>query len=329
MKDVPFNQKLSTGIGTRVPPLQIDRRDVWRGGLPIVSLAGILIWTVILQPNALSYAGLNLLLSSTVPLIFATIAQMFVIAVGDIDLGIGAFVGLVNVVGATYLHDRPALGVGLYILFVLLYMAMGALVHLRRLPSIIVTLGASFVWLGAALLILPTPGGQAPEWLQSVFNYNPPLVPLPILIAVVVATVCYVVVMRTGYGVVLRGIGGNPEAVSRAGWSLLRFRITLYGLAGLFGVLGGLAVTASTTSGDANASASYTLLTIAAVILGGGEFSGGVVAPVGAVIGTITIALVGSLLAFLNVSPEYQSGVQGAILIVVLAGRALARRDKQ
>jgi hypothetical protein len=43
----------------------------------------------------------------------------------------------------------------------------------------------------------------------------------------------------------------------------------------------------------------------------------------------ITIALVGSLLAFLNVSPEYQSGVQGAILIVVLAGRALARRDKQ
>jgi ribose transport system permease protein len=54
-----------------------------------------------------------------------------------------------------------------------------------------------------------------------------------------------------------------------------------------------------------------------------------VVAPVGAVIGAMTIALVGSLLAFLNVSPEYQSGVQGAILIGVLAGRALARRDKQ
>ena len=321
--------KLVTESSARVGHIQPDWRELWRAGLPIFALAVILSWTMILQPDAFSYSGLNLLLSSTVPLIFAAVAQMFVIVVGDIDLGIGAFMGLVNAVSATYLSDRPLLGIGFCVVLVALYMIMGAVIYLRQLPSIIVTLGASFVWLGIALLVLPTPGGQAPDWLKSLFNYNPPFVPFPIVLAILVSLVGHFVVMRTGFGILLRGIGGNADAVSRAGWSILRFRVLLYGLAGLFGVFAGLAVTASTTSGDANASASYTLLTVAAVILGGSEFSGGVVAPIGAVIGAITVGLVGSLLAFLNVSPEYQSGVQGAILIIVLAGRVLGRRSRQ
>jgi ribose transport system permease protein len=106
-------------------------------------------------------------------------------------------------------------------------------------------------------------------------------------------------------------------------------RLILFGLAGIFVLLAGLAVTANTTSGDANASQGYTLLSIAAVILGGGQFTGGIIAPVGTVAGAITISLVGSLLAFLNVSSDYQIGVQGAILIAVLAGRALTRRGLQ
>jgi ribose transport system permease protein len=183
------------------------------------------------------------------------------------------------------------------------------------------------VWLGLALLVLPSPGGTVPQWLASLWAATPPLIPPPLLIAVVVAVAGWLLVRRLPYGVVLRGAGANREAVQRAGWSMLRIRVTTYALAGCFGVLAGLATTAVTASGDANASSGLTLLTVAAVILGGGEFSGGIANAFGAVVGAVAIALVGSLLSLLDVSSDYQTGVQGAILLAVLAGRAVARRD--
>ncbi|TIQ56930.1 MAG: ABC transporter permease, partial [Mesorhizobium sp.] len=81
--------------------------------------------------------------------------------------------------------------------------------------------------------------------------------------------------MRTSYGVILRGSGGNAAALSRAGWSLLKTKIVLFALTGLFGVLSGMALIGITTSADANIGNGYTLLAIAGVILGGGEFVGG------------------------------------------------------
>ena len=108
--------------------------------------------------------------------------------------------------------------------------------------------------------------------------------------------------MRTSYGAILRGAGGNPRAVERAGWSLLRVKVTMFALAGFFGVLAGLALVGLTTSADANIALRYTLLSIAGVILGGGEFVGGRVSPVGAVIGAMTLTLAGSFLSFLRIT---------------------------
>jgi len=81
-----------------------------------------------------------------------------------------------------------------------------------------------------------------------------------------------------------------------------------------------------TTSADANLANGYTLLSIAGVILGGGEFVGGRVSPIGAVIGALTLTLAGSLLNFMHISPDWQVAGQGAILIVVLAARTLINR---
>ena len=87
------------------------------------------------------------------------------------------------------------------------------------------------------------------------------------------------------------GSGGNAVAIRRAGWSLLKAKTTLFALAGLFGVLAGVALIGMTTSADANVGNGYTLLSIAGVILGGGEFVGGRVSPAGAVMGALTLAL--------------------------------------
>jgi ribose transport system permease protein len=298
-----------------------------RALLPALSLALVLFAIAWLNPRAISYFGFTLMLNLAIPIALATIAQMFVIAGNDLDLSIGAFVGFVGCVTATWLRDAPLLGILMLIGCIGVYAALGALIHLRRLPSIVVTLGMSFVWQGLAILLLPKPGGRAPDWLLKTMSVKPPWVPFPILAALIIAVVAYVGLMRTSYGAILRGSGGNPVAIGRAGWSLLKARMALFALAGLFGVLSGLALIGITTSADANIGNGYTLLSIAGVILGGGEFVGGRVSPLGAVIGALTLALAASpLLTFMHIPPDWQVAANGIILIVVLAARVLISR---
>jgi len=302
----------------RLPPAR-TLRDL----LPALSLALVLAAIAWLNPRAISYLGFTLMLNLAVPIALATVAQMFVIAGNDLDLSIGPFVSLVACVGATWLVDSPAEGVLLLVASVGVYAALGAIIQWRKLPSIVVTLGMSFVWQGLAILVLPKPGGSAPAWLQTLMNIQPPFLPFPIVAGLVIAAAAWFGLMRTSYGAILRGSGGNAAAIGRAGWSLLKIKAVLFALAGLFGVLSGLALLGVTTSADANIGSGYTLLSIAGVILGGGEFVGGIVSPVGAVIGALTLALAASpLLTFLDIPPDWQVGANGVILIVVLAARA-------
>jgi len=297
-----------------------------RAALPAMSLLLLLLAIYALNPRAISPLGFNLMFNLAVPIALATIAQLCVITVNDLDLSIGAYVGFVVCVAATWLNEQPLLGVAALAGGILLYMALGALIHLRNLPSIVVTLGMSFVWLGLAILVLPTPGGKSPEWLSALMKLKTPVIPFPIIAAVVIAVVAHVALMQTSYGSILRGSGGNPKAIERAGWSLLKTKVTMFGLAGFFGMLAGLALIGLTTSAQANVAERYTLLSIAGVILGGGYFVGGRVSPVGAVIGAMTLTVSAPFLTFMKIPPDWQIGAQGGILIVVLALRAVIDR---
>lgn len=294
--------------------------------LPILSLAVLLGAVFYLQPRAMSYFGLNLLFNLAVPIALATIAQMMIMMVNDIDLSIGTFVSFVACVTATYLNDTPLLGAAILAAAILAYAGIGALIHLRQLPAIVVTLGMSFVWGGLAVLLLPSPGGAAPGWIRTLMTVKPPFVPMAVVACVIIAGATHLLIMRSATGTLLRAVGGNMQAVARSGWSVTRLKAGAYGLAGLFGVLSGMCLVGLTTSADANIALRYTLLSIAGVILGGGEFVGGRVSPVGAVIGALTLALAGSFLSFMRLSPDWQIGAQGAILILVLAVRLVFSR---
>jgi ribose transport system permease protein len=318
---------LPAGAARRSGRETARRTRLLRALLPALSLAIVLGAIAWLNPRAISYFGFSLMLNLAIPIALATISQMFVIAGNELDLSIGTFVGFVGCVTATWLRDAPLLGAAVLLGSIVVYALLGALIHLRNLPSIVVTLGMSFVWQGLAILILPKPGGKAPDWLLAVTGFKPPFVPFPIVAALVIAAIVHFGLMRTSYGAVLRGSGGNPAAIARAGWSLLRTKMVLFGLAGLFGVLSGMTLIGITTSADANIGNGYTLLAIAGVILGGGEFMGGRVSPVGAVIGALTLALAASpLLTFMRIPPDWQVAANGAILIVVLAARVLISR---
>ena len=300
--------------------------DTMRLAIPALSLTILLAAVFWLQPRAMSYIGLNLLFNLAVPIALATIAQMLIMSVNDLDLSMGTFVSFVACVTATFLNDAPLVGVLILAAAIAAYAGIGVVIYLRNLPSIVVTLGMSFVWGGLAVLLLPAPGGQAPDWVRWLMTAKPPVAPMAIVASIIIAIVAHLVVMRSSVGVLIRGVGGNQRSVERAGWSIVGARAMAYGLAGLFAVLAGIALVGLTTSADANIALRYTLLSIAGVILGGGEFIGGRVSPIGAVIGALTLTLAGSFLSFLRISPDWQIGAQGAILIIVLALRLLLNR---
>jgi ribose transport system permease protein len=256
-----------------------------------------------------------------VPIALATLAQMFIIAVNDLDLSMGAFVSFVACVTATFLNDTPVIGIAILAASIAVYAALGVVIYLRQLPAIVVTLGMSFVWMGIAVMILPAPGGAAPGWIRAIMTVKPPLLPMAIVASVLIALVAHLIVARSSLGVLIRGVGGNERSVARAGWSVVRARAAAYALAGFFAVLAGMALVGLTTSADANIALRYTLLSIAGAILGGAEFTGGRVSAVGAVVGALTLTLAASFLSFLRLSPDWQIGAQGAILILVLALR--------
>jgi ribose transport system permease protein len=321
---------LDTGRKSSAERGALARARLLRGLLPALSLALVLIAIAWLNPRAISYFGFSLMLNLAIPIALATIAQMFVIAGNELDLSIGTFVGFVGCVTATWLKDAPLLGVAILLGSIGVYALLGALIYLRNLPSIVVTLGMSFVWQGLAILVLPKPGGKAPDWLLAIMAFKPPFIPFPIIAALLLGLIVHFGLMRTSYGVILRGSGGNPAALGRAGWSLLKTKIVLFSLAGLFGVLSGMALIGITTSADANIGNGYTLLAIAGVILGGGEFVGGRVSPIGAVLGALTLALAASpLLTFMHIPPDWQVAANGAILIIVLAARVLISRRER
>jgi len=302
-------------------------RRILPGLLTLLAMMLILIVCGTIQPRIWSQGGMTLIMSPIVALAIATMAQMVLMSIGDIDLSIGFFVGMVTTIVATFMRETPLMGVLALAACVLAYAMIGALVQLREVPSLIATLGASFIWLGVGLFILPVPGGLAPDWLFQYAMWRPPFsIPVPIVTMVFATAITWLFMQRTRLGARFRSLGSNPTALARTGASLLLTRMLAYATTGFLGVLAGVTLTAEIGGGDVNAVPGYTLTTIAAVILGGGMFTGGRSVAWGALFGAVTLGLMTVLLTLLNLSSNLQPAVQGSIVIAVLAGRLVVER---
>ena len=296
---------------------------------PFIGLALVLAVMIAANPSVASVFGIDLLLMPALSLVLVTEAQMFVVGGSEIDLGVGAFAGLVSVLSATWLYDQPLLGSAAIVAALVAYALIGAVIQERKIPAIVVTLGASFIWSGIGYSIQPTPGGTSPEWLTAMTNWSiSPYVPTSILLIAAVALLG-ALMDRSPLGVILRGFGSNPTAMAASGWPPIRFAMVRYLIAGAFAAAAGLSLTAINASSDINSGNSYTLLSVAAVVMGGCALTGGIVAPIGAVIGAVTLALIGALLGALGVSSDFNAAAQGAVLIALLAMRYLARSEAE
>ena len=295
----------------------LRRRDVAAVALAL-ALFGVM---ASVQPGILTATGLDLTLLGMVPLAFAAVAQMIVMAGGDIDLSLGSAMGLVNAICATAFTKSVWVGVGELVAFVVGYVLMGAVIEFRRLPALIVTFAFSFIWLGFALVVLPTPGGVAPAWMTQLFSYSIPGIPEPILLLVVLAAASWLYLQRTRTGRLIRSLGNKRLAVQQFAAHPFSVRLRMYLAAGVVLVLGGFSLTAESSSGDPNSGQSYLLLSIAAVVIGGGDFAGGSSWPIGAVAGAVALGFVSSLDSFFQISANLLFALQGLLLIVALGLR--------
>ena len=319
--------KAGRKAGAKAPSALVrpPSRDALFSLVPFLTTALIFGVIAALNHNAATMFGLDLLLSAAVPLVLVALGQMFVIGGSEIDLGVGAFAGLASVLSATFLVGQPLLGAATLLAALVAYAGLGPLIQARGIPAIVVTLGASFIWTGVGYALQPTPGGSAPAWLASAAGFHFAGIPASLL-AVVLAALVAAALNASRMGVVLRGFGANPRAVAQCGWSPLAASALRYAIAGAFALLAGLAMTAINTASDINAGAWYTLLSVAAVVVGGSALIGGRIAPVGVVCGALSLSLIGSLLGFLGVSTDYDAAVQGGLLIAILALRAMEVR---
>lgn len=295
---------------------------------PLLGLIMMFIALGVLNPAAASLMGLDLLLTPAIVLVLVALAQMFVVGGSEIDLSIGTFTGFINVLTAMYLVDQPGLVLLTVPLSLLAYAALGTLIQRRKIPSIVLTLGSSFVWAGASFTLQPVPGGSSPDWLSALFAWHIGGFPGTVILIVVLAGVA-VAIDRSRMGVALRGFGGNAAAMSRTGWSATKYAFMRYGISGGFGVLGGFALTGISGASDLNSSSSLTLVSVAAVVIGGSALMGGIISPVGAVAGALILALTGALLGALSIDTDFNAAVQGCLLITMLIVQTLLKSKRR
>jgi ribose transport system permease protein len=139
-------------------------------------------------------------------------------------------------------------------------------------------------------------------------------------VLVVVVALIWIPVRRSRLGLSIYGVGSNRLAAFRSGVSVGRTRIIAYALMGLFAALAGLSLTASTGIGTP-VPGPYTLMSVAAIVLGGVSLAGGRGGVFGPIVAVMILQIIRTDMTFLDVDTNLATVLQGLILIgVVMIG---------
>ena len=315
------------------------RRNAWTIGL-VVFFFVLVGFTRLIQPTY-GVTGVQGLAISVLPLALAAVAQAVVVIAGGIDLSVGSMMALTSVVAAVLMKGQSeqfAVGVvlGVLVLGLILGAINGTVVVLTRVPDIVITLAMSFVWAGVALLILGTPGGGSAQWLRAIVlgsvdnEWIPKVVtewiPKATVVLIAIVALIWLPIRRSRIGLSMYAIGSNSLAAFRSGVSVGRTKVIAYTLTGLFSALAGISLTASTGIATP-VPGPYTLLSVAAVVLGGVSLAGGRGGVFGPIVGVMILSLLRTDMTFLRLNTNLATVAQGAILIgVVMIGSLIQMR---
>ncbi|PZA06307.1 MULTISPECIES: ABC transporter permease [unclassified Meiothermus] len=306
--------------------------------LALVLLVLGLIVTALFQPAFFTGRTLANNLRTFLPLILLAVAQTLVVIGGGIDLSLGAILTLSSVVMVqTFGQDpdpgpwRTFGGIALGLLVATLAGAAGGFcVAYLRLQPIIATFATSFVWAGLALWVLPQPGGNVPLALQNFVRLQ---FLLPFSLWVVLAILLgWSWFLATPWAKHLYAVGGNPQAAFTSGVNVEGVRLGSYALAGFLTGLGAFFLTADIATGDPLIGGPLTLASVVAVVIGGTRLSGGTGGIVGSVLGAVVYYLLKNVVALgvfnLGLSPQWQTLIDGTVIVLALATPGLLRRAR-
>ena len=294
--------------------------------VPIFIFFALLIFALIRSPILISQSGIGSAIMLTAPLILTTYALTFIAMAGrgGVDLSIGPFMGFINVssiqlYAAGYLQTPIGWFVYAIAMGLIWQLFYALIVCFVRVSPIIVSLAGYLAFAGINIVILPRPGGIAPDWLLpwgegfTILN--------PIFLLMILATILFYIITHTAFWGHLKLMGSDERAAFTSGVKIHLVRIVAHMIAGIFAALSAICFTALVGSGDPLQGTKYTLLGITALVLGGASLAGGRVGAFGAILGALNLYLINYILVTFRFE-RLQSFVSdlsyGAVLVIAL-----------
>jgi ribose transport system permease protein len=292
------------------------------GMLPVLIL--LCIGFSFLNENFASLQNLSIVTQQASINMVLAAGMTFVILTGGIDLSVGSMLAAAAVV-AMLVSKAPQFGMlgilaGLVVGLVF-GVINGSMVAFMKLPPFIVTLGTLTAVRGIARLLGNDTTVFNPQ-LPFAFIGNGEVLGVPwlVIIAFAVIALSWFVLRRTVLGLYIYSVGGNPEAARLSGikvWAVLLF---VYAFSGVMSGLGGvMSASRLYAANGLQLGQSYELDAIAAVILGGTSFVGGVGSILGTLIGALIIAVLSNGLILTGVSDIWQYIIKGLVIIGAVA----------
>jgi ribose transport system permease protein len=271
-------------------------------------------------------AGLNANVATTaankgVLLAIVAMAQTLVVLTSGIDLSVGMVMILANCLASSIVVGSPLMTtvgvVGVLLVGAMCGAINGVIVIFGRLQPIVTTIATGAVYYGAALALRPVPGGDVNTSLaDALTGHLPGGVPASLALLLAVVAVIWMPFRRSAIGRAAYAVGSSEVAAYMSGVPVRRAKFVAYTLSGLLASMAGLFVTFITYTGEASAANgnTYTLYSIAAVVLGGVSLFGGSGSAIGAIFGALMFRTIGDLLFVFNVEPLWQPLFQGVVL---------------
>lgn len=205
----------------------------------------------------------------------------------------------------------------------------GFLVSILKIPPILATLGTMELFGGIAIILTEgKPVSGVPQAYGSVFAAKLGIVPMPLVIFAACATVVGLILALTGFGTKILLIGANPSAAHFSGLKITSLLMRTYMLSGIMAAMAGLVMLANYNSAKADYGASYTLLTVLIVVLGGVNPNGGKGRIAGVILAIVILQVLSSgLNMFPNISNFYRALIWGAVLLIVICTNELKGKN--
>ena len=301
----------------------------------IIILVVMVALIAVLQDNFFTTRTMLSYINSFTPLILLAMGQAVVVIAGGLDMSCGTTMALQLCVMTRIMDpERPITGV--YALLAGLAVAVviglinGYAVGYLRLPAVIATYATSYVWLGIALFVTPTPGGKVVEWFRGFYDLKKiaglekvgGILPAALL-WIVLACLIWGVVRKTRTGRYIYAVGSHTDNAYDSGINTAKIQTIAYVINAIFCLFVAIYYAGQNGAGNANLGDSLTLQAVASAVVGGVAMSGGKGSVYMSIAGALIMSLVGRIIYYANIPNAFQTFVSGIIIIAAIASSAI------